>query len=501
MSLLVDALRRYAFSTPNKVALHDADGTLTYAELLAQVQALAAQLRDLSPRALGIFADNSREWAVMDLAAWLADTPIVPLPKFFSNTQLENVLRKAGIDIVVSDNFERLAQLSSLRDIEKIPLLNELRYAFVRDPAISVIPNGTWKITFTSGTTGDPKGVCLGREQLEIVAAQLCGSSNASDDDRHLCLLPLSMLLENIGGLYVPVLAGATICLPKPNQIGLSGSSGLQPKKFLEGINTWRPSTAIMVPQLLQALVALVRAGASLPNTLRYIAVGGAAVSPTLLSAAHAIGLPVYEGYGLSECASVVAVNRPHSNRIGSVGKPLPHIRVSFAADGEIRIHGMHWGGYLGERSQSTESDFIATGDIGYLDDAGFLFVTGRKKNIFISAFGRNIAPEWVERELVLHTAILQACVFGEARPYNCAVIVAAASASTQAIETAIAAANQLLPDYARVYAWILATEPFSAANEFATANGRLRRDCVFNAYAQRIDALYQTDKEATGAL
>jgi len=507
MSLIVEALYQHAAATPNEIALYDAHGTLSYAELLAQVQTVADRLRKLSPRVIGIYADNSREWAVADLAAWLANIPIVPLPTFFSSTQIAHVLQKAGIDFILSDNFEHLAQQASLQNIESFPhfetcsFFNELRCARLPAAASAALPGDTWKITFTSGTTGDPKGVCLGREQLEIVAAQLRDASAANRDDRHLCMLPLSTLLENIGGLYAPLLAGATICLPKLSQLGLAGSSGLHPAQWLAAIKTWQPTTAIMVPQLLQALIALGRAGASMPDSLRYVAVGGAPISASLLHAAHTLRVPVYEGYGLSECASVIAVNHPQSNRIGSVGKPLPHIRVSCADDGEIRIHGMHWRGYLGDDSKTADTDFIATGDIGYLDDAGFLFITGRKKNIFITAFGRNVAPEWIERELVAQAPILQAAVIGEARPFNCAVIVARTGASVSAIEAAIESANHRLPDYARIQAWIFAAEAFSSANELATTNGRLRRNRIYSAYAQRIDALYQTEMKIAGAV
>lgn len=501
MNSLVDALRRYAAITPNKTALQDAQGSLSYAELLAHAQAAADQLLRLSPRVIGLLADNGRAWAVADLAAYIANIPIVPLPTFFSAEQLTHVMRNAGINLVLTDQLDRITHLFPTQRIEAQSFFDELQYVRLPGSAIASIPDGTWKVTFTSGTTGEPKGVCLGRDELEMVAEQLRRTSSANGDDRHLCLLPLSTLLENIGGLYAPLLAGATICLPRLNQLGLSGSSGLQPEKLLSGIRDWRPTTAIMVPQLLQVLVALGRAGAALPDTLRYLAVGGAPISTSLLKAAIALGLPVYEGYGLSECASVITVNHPLADRTGSVGRPLPHIRISFADDGEILIHGMRWRGYLGEIENVSSSEFIATGDIGYLDDEGFLYITGRKKNIFISAFGRNVAPEWIERELIARAPILQAAVFGEARPFNCAVIVASAGATESAVDFAVREANQTLPDYARIHAWIYATELFSAANELATTNGRLRRDRIFAMHAHRIDALYQTETKTAGAL
>ena len=282
-------------------------------------------------------------------------------------------------------------------------------------------------MTFTSGTTGEPKGACLSREVMETVAESLGFASEARRDDRHLCLLPLATLLENIGGIFTPLLAGATVCLPKLAAVGLSGSSGLDVGRLMAALNEWQASSAIMVPQMLQALVMAGQAGAALPRSLRYLAVGGAPVSARLLDNARALGLPVHEGYGLSECGSVVAVNRPGESRAGSVGKPLPHVRIDFAGDGEILIHGTplarvsRRAGLSGRRR-----GVLATGDLGYLDSDGFLFLTGRKKNIFITSFGRNVAPEWVEGELVAQTGIAQAAIFGESRPFNSAVIVPA---------------------------------------------------------------------------
>jgi long-subunit acyl-CoA synthetase (AMP-forming) len=327
---------------------------------------------------------------------------------------------------------------------------------------------------------------------METVADSLGIASGASRDDRHLCLLPLATLLENIGGLYAPLLAGATVCLPRLATVGLSGSSGLDVGRLIAALIDWRASTAIMVPQMLQALVTAGQAGATLPRTLRYLAVGGAPVSSKLLADAQALGLPVHEGYGLSECGSVVAVSRPGEVRSGSVGKPLPHVRIAFADDGEILIRGIDWQGYLGEGTSARAQDCIATGDLGYLDAEGFLFLTGRKKNLFITSFGRNVAPEWVEGELASHPGIAQAAIFGEARPFNCAVIVPYPGATHGVIEAALDEANRRLPDYAQVRAWIPATEAFTPHNGLSTANGRLRRTAILGQYAAQVESLYQ---------
>jgi long-chain acyl-CoA synthetase len=494
MSRLIAALQRHAASDPLKVALQDESSSLTYGELLTKIELLAQQLRAYNPRVLGILADNGKDWALADLAAHAAGIPTIPLPPFFSAAQIAHVIRTAGIDQVLTDQPERLRLALQQPDLPVTPFYGALQQVRLQEVASAVagLPAGTQKVTFTSGTTGEPKGVCLNREVMETVAESLGFASDASRDDRHLCLLPLATLLENIGGIYTPLLAGATICLPKLAAVGLSGSSGLDVGRLLAALHAWRASSAIMVPQMLQAVVMAGQAGAALPRSLRYLAVGGAPVAGRLLDNARALGLPVYEGYGLSECGSVVAVNRPGASRPGSVGKPLPHVRINFAGDGEILIRGTPWHGYLGEGGYPHALDFIATGDLGYLDADGFLFLTGRKKNLFITSFGRNVAPEWVEGELVAHPGIAQAAIFGEARPFNCAVIVPLPGTPQDVIEAALDTANHGLPDYARVRAWIAATEPFTSGNGMSTPNGRLRRSAILGRYAAQIDALYQ---------
>ncbi len=395
----------------------------------------------------------------------------------------------------MTDQPARIRQALQRPELPATPFYRGLVGMSLPTPAgkLAHLPAGTRKITFTSGTTGEPKGVCLGREEMEAVAESLRQASGTVPRDRHLCLLPLATLLENIGGLYTPLLAGATACLPPLAAVGLHGSSRLDANRLSHALHDWQATTAILVPQMLQALLAAGRTGP--PESLRYLAVGGAPVSPCLLAQAHASGLPVYQGYGLSECASVVALNRPDANRPGSVGRPLPHLRLEFAADGEILVRGPRWRGYLGD-APVQDANLVATGDLGYLDDAGYLFLSGRKKNLFITAFGRNVAPEWVEGELVAHPGIAQAALFGEARPFNCAVVVSAPGATREIIDTAIATANRRLPDYARVRAWIAADAPFTPAAGFATSNGRLRRDAILRHYRDRIDSLYPPETE-----
>jgi acyl-CoA synthetase (AMP-forming)/AMP-acid ligase II len=121
---------------------------------------------------------------------------------------------------------------------------------------------------------------------------------------------------------------------------GLIGAAGFNAKKMLDALSDWQATTMILTPELLLGLIFAIEGGAPQPQRLRFIAVGGASVSPSLLERADRLGLPVYEGYGLSECASVVALNTPLARKLGSVGKPLPHLKVEIAEDGEILVSG-----------------------------------------------------------------------------------------------------------------------------------------------------------------
>jgi long-subunit acyl-CoA synthetase (AMP-forming) len=197
----------------------------------------------------------------------------------------------------------------------------------------------------------------------------------------------------------------------------------------------------------------------------------------------------VYEGYGLTECASVVSLNRPAGRRIGSVGRALPHAGVRIAADGEIHVSGGAICGYLGDEHGAPPE--IATGDLGRIDADGFLHLGGRRKSVFITSFGRNVSPEWVEAELVRERPIAQAALFGEGRPWNVAVLVPTPGVGPDQIQNAVERVNADLPDYARVGAWLRADEPFTPANGLLTMNGRNRREAIGNRYRWRIDACY----------
>ena len=489
---ILERIRHFALTTPTSTAIEGENLHLGYAALHREIEQAAELLRSYGYHNLGILMDNGPAWAVLDLAARKAGMTLVPIPAFFTPEQIQHTLDDAGIEVVLSSDSALLNQLfpqARGRPLGRIAG-EGIWLASMPPPATRPSLQDIAKITYTSGTTGSPKGVCLRGRTMATVAASLRDALEVEPADRHLCLLPLAVLLENIGGLYVPLLSGATCIVPPLSKVGLKGAAGLDPQKMLQAINQSEASSIILLPQMLQALVMTLQSGQALNGTLRFIAVGGAPVSPRLLEQAEQLGLPVFEGYGLSECASVVAVNRPGERRAESVGRPLPHMQIKFSPEGEILLKGNLFSGYLNHPEPTGE--WYPSGDLGHLDEDGYLYLTGRSKNCFITSFGRNVAPEWVERELTVSPAIAQAVVFGEARPFNVALIVP--RGDEREVAKAIEQANRQLPDYAQVSAWLIADEPFSVANGQYPATGRPRRDAIQSVYGERIASIYENN-------
>lgn len=495
MQSVIAALADHAGAQPARCAISDNRQALNYGSLHAAVTTVTARLAGATGGSVALALENGSAWIIGDLAVLASGLPCVPLPPFFTATQQSHALRDAGTGWLLTDRPDYYATLLQQQSIaaarvDDIELGGIVIAQFrLSNPPIR-LPAGTVKITYTSGTTGAPKGACLSIAAMEKVAHALATATRMSAADRHLCLLPLATLLENIGGIYAPLLSGACM-VPSAGREDTDAStiSGNYGAALAGMLDAAQATTAIMIPQMLHALVAAIETGTPRPATLRFLAVGGARIPPSLLARAARTGLPVFEGYGLSECASVVTLNTAQAHRPGSVGRPLPHVRITFADDGEILIHGAGFLGYTGD--STALSGTWHTGDLGRLDTEGFLHLTGRKKDLFITAFGRNVAPDWIESELALQPAISQAWVHGEARPWNAAVIVARAGATAEDITAAIAAANRNLPGYAQVRHWLRADEPFTCENGELTTNGRLRRAVIAAHYAPHVDRLY----------
>lgn len=444
---MLNHLQQMAQRQPLAVAIEEPSGALSYAALWQAVQQAASLLDLLNVRVAAIDLPNGSAWAIAHFACLQLGIPQVPLPPFFTTEQRAHALRDAGVDALIgvttSDQYFDLQHLAC---------------------APATLPPGTALITYTSGSTGTPKGVCLSQHGMEQVACSLLEVLGKELAQRHLSVLPLGVLLEQVGGFYTALLAGGTYIVrsePLPDALQLS-----------------RATSCILVPELLKILLHVDR---SYPD-LRFAAVGGARVDTALLDEAARQCLPVYQGYGLSESASVVAVNTPVQNKIGTVGNLLPHIQCRVAEDGEIILRNPAILGYTGGAPWQGEFE---TGDLGAFDGDGFLTIQGRKKNLLITAYGRNIAPEWPESLLSAQPEIAQAFVYGDGQASLSALLVPGhEGADTHA---ALQRVNAQLPDYARIDAW-QHSHPFTPANGMATGNGRLRRNVILSTLSKELN-------------
>jgi long-subunit acyl-CoA synthetase (AMP-forming) len=493
--LLFESLR--AAGAASDIVLQTADGDVSRAALLQRAEDLALELQRMNITRVALHADNGLAWVLSELACQHAGLTVVPLPLFFSDEQLRHALASSGVDAVISD----CDLVMSVPEAEPVAVPNELlagtaRIYRLQPDQSAKLPPGTQKITFTSGSTGTPKGVCLSAEQQFAVANSLASVIDI-DKPTHLCVLPLSTLLENLAGLYAPMLAGGKIIAAPLSEIGLSGSSGLELGKLLACIGHYQPSSLILVPEILSALVLAAAAGWQPPASLQFVAVGGGKVSADLLRDAREAGIPAYEGYGLSECSSVVSLNVPGADQVGAVGRPLPHVEVT-TVSGEIVVSGSTFLGYANQ-PDSWGADCVRTGDLGHIDQDGFIHVDGRLKHQLISSYGRNLSPEWVESELLGGPMLQQAIVFGDDRPYCVALVYPHnSSSSDQEISAWIDKVNHGLPDYARVSRWYRLPKALSSRDGLLTDNARPKRANIEQTYQLAISDLYEMHQEVS---
>jgi long-chain acyl-CoA synthetase len=467
------------------------------AALLKKISQLSeALLKRKDPKApVGILADNSLEWIAIDLATQEIGVTLIPLPSFFTPNQWLHAIKSSGMQAIFCPEEDIVRNLGFIFQNDYVGELKLFESMSVLSSMVDK-PNlvAVQKITYTSGTTSEPKGVCLSTDQQWSVAQTIEEALRSLQIKRHLNILPLSVLLENIAGVYTALTCGAeNICVPL-SKVGLHGSSHFDADTCMAAIEKYQAESIILLPQMLQAIVARSTKQDPRLKSLKFVAVGGGKTPVALIKTAKSMGIPVYEGYGLSECASVLALNTPKDERIGSVGKVLSNRSIRIKEDGEIEVKKEHLPHYLEKNTEleASDSEWLATGDLGHLDDDGFLYLDGRKKNVLITSFGRNISPEWPESLLLGSGLFRQAMVIGDGQAQLGALLVTAKDGlSDEVIQAGITSANQALPDYAQIKHWLLADEPFTQINGLATANGRLKRDLIKNKFNDQIELLY----------
>jgi len=399
-------------------------------------------------------------------------------------------------------------------------------------------------LIYTSGTGGRPKGVMLSHA---AIAANLWGAHGllkelGLDNEIFLSFLPLSHSYEHTAGLFFPISLGAQIyyaervdtlttnllearptfmtCVPRLYETmrarilgGVQRTGGLKQKLFETAValGTKRyhgPHSLGFGERLLDGLVErLVRekVRGRFGGRLKALVSGGAPLNEDVGLFFLALGLPVLQGYGQTESAPVISVNRPEMNDVSTVGPPLDGVEVKVAGDGEILVRGeLVMDGYWNAPEATAAAlvdGWLHTGDIGEIDDRGRIRITDRKKDIIVNSGGDNLSPQRVEGVLMLEPEIAQTIVYGDRRPYLVALIVpddetikAHANdpeALTKTIAQAVARASAGLATMENVKRFALAAEPFTIDNGEMTPTMKTRRHAIIARYGEVLEGLY----------
>jgi long-chain acyl-CoA synthetase len=525
--------------------------------------------------AFGLLARNSLEWALFDYAFGLIGAVGVPIYANSAPKDVGYLLRHSEAVGVLCEDAEQRAKVDEVAD--ELPQLRHVltyadldalaaegrAFAAERPTALdeassSISEDDLFTIIYTSGTTGPPKGCMIShRNYYAMAAVSDRMESHYRPDDVMLLYLPLAHnfgRLMHLSGAYV----GFTIAfLPEPLRVG-------------EALLEVRPTVLPSVPRVFEKVHTAVQArfdeatglrrrlidwslpigrevsrlhaeGKPVPRTLalkhriadrlvfskvrervggrlRLPISGGAPLAPEIAEFFDAIGIRILEGYGLTECTTAASTNRPERYRFGSVGPPLPGFEVRIDEDGEILIRSETvFQGYFKDPEATaqvlTPDGWLRTGDIGTLDEDGFLHITDRKKDIIVTAGGKNVAPQNLENDLKTSRYVSQALVVGDRRPYVAALITLdpeeisrwaaargiAGDVATLArdervrelIQGVVDEVNRERSRYEQIKRFAILSRDFTMDAGEVTPTLKLRRRAVMEHFQAEIDALY----------
>lgn len=508
-----------------------------------------------SPRQVGhVIGDSESTVAIVEDAAQLGKV-----------AQVRDDLGKLAHIVVISgegsDNNPGVLSWAELR--RRGREYGEASPAELKARMAAVQPEDTATVIYTSGTTGEPKGVMLThRNAVKTVEANLAVMhlDSAQAAHRMISYLPLSHVFERLMGEWGGLALGAETWFAESVDKLVSNLKDCRPtlfggvprvyEKFYSGVQANIAKQSAVKKFLINKAVAtgkervgLVQAGKPIPPGLakRYkrldhlvlsklrhelgmdacmIAVtGGAPISTEVLAFVHSLGINLVEGYGLTETTAPLAVNPADKPRIGTVGPPLPGLEVRFEDDGELLVKGYNvFKGYFhndaATAASMTADGFFRTGDVGRFDEAGYICITDRKKDILVTAGGKNVAPQVLEERLKFDPLISQALVVGDGKPYLVALLTLdaevapkwaaehgigvtdpAALATNQVVLDSVGAAvdrlNRELSKAEGIKKWAVLPRDFSLEAEEITPTLKVRRKLIMEKYAADIERLY----------
>lgn len=495
---------------------------LSYRAMTEAVAAVAAQL-DVDLGALGaqakvgVIAANSHHWIVADLALQLGGHTEIPVPLGFSYEQAESMLHFADLVLVDAEGARALSRWRAhglvldkpIREIATLaaaPLATSVPELWTRLGARRLAQGDIIaKVIHTSGTTSRPKGVRIRASAVEIQTVALAALVGPRHASRYLSLVPLSLLIEQLCAIYVPLSSRGTVVL-LPEGVSPFTGGATRASDYLPYIALAKPTLIMVPPAVVEAISRLHRElvgrGVAREERLRslfgadappLVTCGGAPISSELLDELFEVGIPVYEGYGLSENTAVACWNGPAQFRRGTVGRPLPHIETRISPEGELLLRGPTlFAGYEGTDPTSVHVDedgWLHSGDLATIDD-GYVTLHGRCKNVIINAASRNISPEWVEGIYREHASVKDIVVFGDKLEQLVALIVSDEPVEHDLRVALDTTAERRLPDYARVSDFVALRPHDPRVTDLFTVTGRPRRDLIWQLLVGSIDTL-----------
>jgi long-chain acyl-CoA synthetase len=541
-----------------------------------EVLVLAAGLVASGVRAgdrIALMSGTSYEWMRCDFAIWAAGAVTVPIYESSSATQVDWIVTDSGATaaFVENDTMRAMVERAARGTVRHVWAMDEEGLRALVDagrhvPAdvveqrrCAVDESSVATIVYTSGTTGRPKGCVLTHGNLmaeirAIVDADGISQKVLTEDSSILLFLPLAHILARVVQLAA---------VHTGTQLGHTSDI----KNLAAELRAFRPTAVLAVPRVFETFhhtaaltaaadgharlfaaaettavthsQAIDRGGPGLGLRLRhrifdrlvygklraalggraaYAVSGGAPLDPRLAHFLRGIGLTVLEGWGLTETAAAVTLNLPAAQRIGTVGRPLPGCEVRLADDGEVLVRGgVVFSGYW-RNDAATDDAFdggwLRTGDTGTLDADGYLTIVGRKKDLIVTAGGKNIAPTYLEDQLRRHWLIDQCVLVGDRRPYIAALITLdpdglvhwllthGRPADTtvaqvrddpelrSAVQTAVDAVNRTVSRAEAIKRFRILAGPFTIGDEL-TPTQKVRRQHVLDKLAHEVDALY----------
>lgn len=583
------------FNTVEKFPAHDAlaykvDGKyhgITYQDMWEYICYLSSGLKKqgVEPGTrIAILGESSYQWIISDYAIFACQGITVPIYPTLTEEQIRYMLDNAGVSAIFVDSQEQLDKVKNIK--KSLPSLkwiftyqdlqdkgttsyqkllkegcgyHKANPTFFKQSVADIDREKCCTIVYTSGTTGDPKGVMLNHAGFVPKVINCDYLLNPTEKDRLLSFLPLSHLYERVAGHWVPLFRGSTIYYAESIKTVVSDIKLVKPtimvsvprlyQKIEQGILD-KVNKSSMVKRLLFTRALNVgyqyskmkRKGEVSPilkkryqlaeklvfdnirqkmgGGIRMLISGGAPIGMETLKLFDAIGIRITEGYGMTETHLIITLAKPSETVFGSVGKPLPGVQVKIAEDGEILVKGDtimigYYGNNVATQEAISEHGWFHTGDIGYMNEDNYLFITDRKKNIIITSGGKNIAPGPIEERIKKSVYIEEICLIGDQQKFISALIVpnydqlmswadqekiitknhrelVEHPAVIKLINQEVDACQREFARVEKVKKMILLQEPFSIERGELTPSLKVKRRVVYEHYQEQIEALYQ---------